>query len=943
MTIADAPAARPTSEARPWPGLDAFSEALSRFFFGRDSEAEELSIRVRRDPVTLLFGQSGLGKTSLLQAGLFPRLRAAGFLPILIRLDYAVGAAEPAAQVKATIEREFAAAGVTESTPIGVEDSLWGYFHRAERTLVGADGKNLIPVLVFDQFEEMFTLGLAREASRSASQAFLGELAELIENRPPEAIGRAIEADPDLIDTYLFDRRDYRIVLTLREDFLAQLEALRARAPSIGRNRFRLRRMSGRQGLDAVTKPAPELVDRDIAEEIIRFIGRANPEDAFGSGDAATEFEIEPSLLSLVCRELNERRIARGLDRITRDLLVGSREDIIASFYDGVLADQPAALREFVEDELLSDSGYRESISLERAHRVLATKNVPIAALDELVRRRLLRIEERLDVSRVEIIHDVLTGVIRHSRDSRRLRQTEAEAKSREATLLHERHRAQRIFAATAAGLVFALALAGVAGWQWRMAEAQRTEAEAQRTVAEAQRKEAETQRALAESQKKEAETQRALAVSQQKEAEEQRALAESQKKEAEAQRTRAQHSIDLATGTANSLIFNVVQKYRNSGVPAPVIKEILDQARKLQDELSAGGETSPRLRRSQAAALMETSNTLLALGDTAGAFEATTKSRDILLDLLKPAPDSTDFQRELSVAHEKVGDVLKAQGDFNGALASYRSSLAIRVALTQKNPEDTQWQRDLSVSHEEIGDIVQIQGDLEAALVSYRDSLAIRKKLTEKNSANAQWQRDLSVSDEKIGEVLKAQGDLPGALSIHREALAIRKTLAQKDPRNTQLQRDISVSQNKIGDVLKAQDNLDGALAAYREGLDIIKNLARQDPGNTLWQRDLSISDERIADVLQAKGDTAGALALYREDLVIARSLAQKDPGNAQWQTDLVLSLWRVAIAGDTPVENYNEALKILRRLDAAGYLSPSQKRWIATIESNLTKVKPK
>ena len=125
MTVDTLEAAAPVVDtARPWPGLDAFTEALSPFFCGRDAEADELFRHVRRDLVTLLFGQSGLGKTSLLQAGLFPRLRQAGFLPILIRLDYSDGALSPAAQIKASIEREVAAADLSEATPIGAEESL---------------------------------------------------------------------------------------------------------------------------------------------------------------------------------------------------------------------------------------------------------------------------------------------------------------------------------------------------------------------------------------------------------------------------------------------------------------------------------------------------------------------------------------------------------------------------------------------------------------------------------------------------------------------------------------------------------------------------------------------------------------------------------------------------------------------------------------------------
>ena len=327
MTIEVVEAAAPVvDESRPWLGLDAFTEEQSSFFFGRDAEAEELFRRVRRDLVTLLFGESGLGKTSLLQAGLFPRLRWADFLPILIRLDHSIGAPAPAAQVKAAIEREFAAADLSEATPIGAEESLWGYFHRADRRLADYARNEIVPVLIFDQFEEIFTQGLAGDGRRATSQGLLGELAELCENRPPEALEQAIESDPDLVENFLFDRRDYRIVLALREDFLASLESLRSRAPSLGPNRLRLRRMTGRQGLDAILNPAPGLVAPDVAQEIVRFIGRASAEDAFGiadTGDAAERFEVEPSLLSLVCRELNERRLARGLDQIGADLLAG--------------------------------------------------------------------------------------------------------------------------------------------------------------------------------------------------------------------------------------------------------------------------------------------------------------------------------------------------------------------------------------------------------------------------------------------------------------------------------------------------------------------------------------------------------------------------------------------------------------------------------------------
>src|SRR5262247_1440194 len=71
----------------PWPGLESYGEDGKDFFFGRDHQAERLLKKVLDAPVTVLCGRSGLGKTSLLQAGLFPKLRERHFLPIYVRFQ----------------------------------------------------------------------------------------------------------------------------------------------------------------------------------------------------------------------------------------------------------------------------------------------------------------------------------------------------------------------------------------------------------------------------------------------------------------------------------------------------------------------------------------------------------------------------------------------------------------------------------------------------------------------------------------------------------------------------------------------------------------------------------------------------------------------------------------------------------------------------------------
>ena len=69
-----------TADAQhPWLGLSSFTEETRGYFYGREEEVGELARRVQRKLLTVLFGQSGLGKTSILRAGIVPRLRPEGF------------------------------------------------------------------------------------------------------------------------------------------------------------------------------------------------------------------------------------------------------------------------------------------------------------------------------------------------------------------------------------------------------------------------------------------------------------------------------------------------------------------------------------------------------------------------------------------------------------------------------------------------------------------------------------------------------------------------------------------------------------------------------------------------------------------------------------------------------------------------------------------------
>ena len=67
------------SQHSPFRGLQAFESEDAWLFFGRDSETEDVLVRLGRSPVLAVIGNSGCGKTSLIRAGVIPALRAGRF------------------------------------------------------------------------------------------------------------------------------------------------------------------------------------------------------------------------------------------------------------------------------------------------------------------------------------------------------------------------------------------------------------------------------------------------------------------------------------------------------------------------------------------------------------------------------------------------------------------------------------------------------------------------------------------------------------------------------------------------------------------------------------------------------------------------------------------------------------------------------------------------
>ena len=145
-----------------------------------------------------------------------------------------------------------------------------------------------------------------------------------------------------------------------------------------------------------------------------------------------SEIDNVPPLLSLICEQLNALRIREGHETLEPDSVTCSAKEVLRNFCDSSFQENPPCVREFVENRLVSQSGFRESVNFDTAVAELREADVanPEDILSELVNRRMLTIEDRGGVSRVELTHDILAPIIRKGRDAglteERLRQAQS-------------------------------------------------------------------------------------------------------------------------------------------------------------------------------------------------------------------------------------------------------------------------------------------------------------------------------------------------------------------------------------------------------------------------------------------------------------------------------------------------------------------------------------
>jgi len=414
-----------------YPGSPPFRDVdLDRSLFkGRDDEITTVFHSILGSDLFLLYSVSGLGKTSLLNAGVMQRLRDKGYWPVSVRFN------DPGTPPVPAIEAQIRSAAAADdaidlqrtfdpSPDTTRPESLWDLLGTLE--VWRADRLQQL-VLVLDQFEELFTL----DWDPAERTRFIREFGEVVRGHRTSTDG----------DEGLVPNPRVKFVLVIREDALGELEALADDVPQLMQHRFRLGPLDRRQAEAAIREPAevddvlldtpPFRYSEEAAGEILDFLQSAGPAArARGVGTGHADATIDPSQLQLICQHV-ERKVLPGKPAPPPGAVVeiaagdlGGRDGlrrVLGDFYRQTMDSLPEThqrpARELCEEGLISSS--RRRLSLEEGE-IEQRFAVPAAVLHGLVDARLLRADPRVGSVYYELAHDTLVEPILNDRDERR-------------------------------------------------------------------------------------------------------------------------------------------------------------------------------------------------------------------------------------------------------------------------------------------------------------------------------------------------------------------------------------------------------------------------------------------------------------------------------------------------------------------------------------------
>ncbi len=389
----------PPTRANPYVGPRAFlpGERL----YGRDRELLQLIDALIAERIVLLYSRSGAGKTSLIQAALLPELANKKFHVL------------PVARVSLEPPPEFvlppAANRYVLSVLLSIEDglpeaqqlplaelarlSLAAYLDR-RRATIGESGRLM---LIFDQFEEI----LQHPTDQADKEAFFAQVGEVLD-----------------------DRRDWAL-FSMREDYVAGLDAFKAALPTRLRATYRLDLLGDSAARLAIREPARQAgVDFDEAavQKLVNDLRLVRVQQRDGSAAEQLGPYVEPVQLQVVCQSLWDS-LPRDVTLVTPERLqaFGDVNQALSGFYERCVKQatqgthtREDSLRAWFEDILITPAGTRGTVYQGRERTGL----IPNAAVQVLEDLHLIRGELRAGARWYELTHDRFIGPIQKSNEA---------------------------------------------------------------------------------------------------------------------------------------------------------------------------------------------------------------------------------------------------------------------------------------------------------------------------------------------------------------------------------------------------------------------------------------------------------------------------------------------------------------------------------------------
>ena len=386
------------SRQLPYVGPRPFERVERGLFFGRDKETKDLLSLAFAHRVLLLYAQSGAGKTSLLNAGLIPQFEEQGFevLPVA-----RVGGLIPEGVNPAIILNLYVFNCLLSCSKGDIDlDNLLqmslAEFLKKLPHHKDTKGFSSPRVLVFDQFEELFTLFPERWRER---EGFF------------QQILHAIDEDELL-----------RLIFVIRDDYIAHLDSYVPLLSKAFPTRFRLERLRMDAALQAITGPLKSTnrtFAEGVAEQLVKDLLQIRVQSITGETVKVEGEYVEPVQLQVVCSSL-WHELPENVPIITYDHLqaFGDIDQALSMFYMKAIKSavkiagaRESVLRNWFERNLITPAGTRGMV-----HRgPKKTGGIPNIAVDTLENLHLIRGEWRAGAQWYELTHDRFIGPIQRS------------------------------------------------------------------------------------------------------------------------------------------------------------------------------------------------------------------------------------------------------------------------------------------------------------------------------------------------------------------------------------------------------------------------------------------------------------------------------------------------------------------------------------------------